>query len=152
MSKARPRKPYCIASDPSQGRLRRQIVTWLGLVLLAFNILAGNTLPARADGDASPTPFDQIFQEGHTVICTASGLLVLDRDGRPADGGNPAQHGNLCVFCLPLMQGAASVPFQSAAPLPVVHMAVLAPWHAAPTPLFPARPNGAISSRGPPAA
>ncbi len=146
------RQPYSTAADPAVGRLRRGVSVWLGLLLLAFNVLAADMLADRADA-ATPSaqaPFAQALRGDRIIVCTAAGLVVLDRTGHPV-GGNSAGHRGLCVFCLPLMQGGATAPLllAVAAPPPARPARAVA-WTAASSPILPARPMGSVSSRGPP--
>jgi len=108
-------KTYDTSTDGSVGLLRREVASWLGLLLLTFNILAGGTLPARAEGSA-PAPFAQALLGDRIVVCTASGMVVMDRDGHVVDPGTTGGgHAELCVFCLPLMHGGVQAPTLSAA-------------------------------------
>lgn len=96
---------YDTATDPSQGRVRRLVASWLGLILLAFNILGAGAVPAQAEGS---TPlFAQELLGDRIVVCTAAGMVVMDRDGNIIDTGDSSAHSNFCVFCLPLMHGVA---------------------------------------------
>jgi len=103
-------KAYDTSADASSGLFRRRVVSWLGLWLLAVNLIVGGILPARS-AEAGPAPFAQDILSDRIVICTASGMLVVDRDGKPVDeGGQPSSHDGICVFCLPLMHSGASAP------------------------------------------
>lgn len=128
-------------ADPSLGRVRRRLASWLGLLLLAFNVLAAAALPARAESALA-----QSLMDGRIVVCTAAGLLVLDQDGRALPASDHAQ---FCVFCLPLLHGGVDVPatpvladrptFAPAALLPAGENR---PWHPA--------AHGRVRSRAPP--
>lgn len=89
---------YDIRTAPRGGAVRRRCVAWLGLLLIAFNILGGAALPSRAD--ASPLSLAPVHD--WIEVCTSAGLVVMDRDGNilPSDGGR--QGGVVCPFCLPL--------------------------------------------------
>lgn len=101
---------YDTTTDPSKGRLRREMVSWLGLILLAFNVLGAGALPVRA-AEAGPAPFVLELQGDLIVVCTAAGMVVMDRDGNVVETGGPSSaHGALCVYCLPLMHGGAQAP------------------------------------------
>ncbi|OIR02004.1 hypothetical protein GALL_158620 [mine drainage metagenome] len=150
---ARTRRRYDTAIDRRAGRLRRGVSVWLGLLLLAFNLLAADMLAAPADAAApsAQAPFAQALRGDRIIICTAAGLVVLDRGGHPVGGGNSAGHQGLCVFCLPLMQGIATAPpLLAVAASPPANPARAVAWTAALSPILPARPTGSVSSRGPP--
>lgn len=104
-------RPYDTASDPSRGRARRGIVSWLGLFLLLFNLVAGSILPAQA----APLATD----DDHIVICTAGGMAVIDRNGTPVPPDHVGQNG-FCGACLPFVHGAVLTPAAALLPRPVV--------------------------------
>ena len=95
---------YDIGTDSALGRIRRTVASWLGLFLLFSNIVGIGSLPARS-AEAGPAPFAQELSGDRIVICTAAGMVVLDRDGHPVETGKTAGHTDFCVFCLPLMHG-----------------------------------------------
>lgn len=100
---------------------------WLGLFLLVFNAVIGPL--AVGDGSAGrPVPFAAEFA-GDTVICTAQGMLVLDRDGHARTPTGQAGHDGFCVFCLPLTHaGSGQAPTLAVAPLPPMRvLAVVRP-------------------------
>jgi hypothetical protein len=139
-------RTYDTSTDPSRGRIRREVVSALGLLILLFNLVAGTLLSSSAN--AADAPFlDEIFGD-RIVVCTGAGMLVLDADGNPI-----SQNGGvdpLCVFCLPLMQGTADAPVVVAvleAPLPFVAETFVVVAVSAPTP---ARLVASTSPRGPP--
>lgn len=113
------RKVYDTSTDPSLGRVRRKIVSTLGLLIVLFNLIAGIALSSSAS--AANAPFlDEIFGD-HIVICTGAGMIVLDADGHPMSQNGAVEP--MCAFCLPLMQGRADAPVVVAvleAPLPFV--------------------------------
>ncbi len=119
---------------------RRVVVAWLGIALLALNLLAGAALPV------SPPPAD-----GGLQICTSHGLITLGPDGRPVSGPHHQSDG-FCVFCLPLMHAgvAPSVIVYEFQPRPVLFLAAVRPPVSKP----PARLRlaGAAHPRAPPAA
>lgn len=83
-------------------RTWRRATAYTGLVLLAFNLIAGALLPARASST-----------DGPAYICTALGLKAVGNDeGQPAEAGQSA---GLCAACLPLMQGGLDAPTDTAA-------------------------------------
>lgn len=68
-------------------------------LMLGVQILAGALMPARAEAGT-------VAVGTRIEICTASGLMVLELgpDGQPVSSPTPA---GFCVFCLPLLHGAA---------------------------------------------
>lgn len=87
------------------GAYRRNAMVMLGMLALAFNLIAGISLSARAipvGSAASELSLDRF------VICTSAGTIVIDRDGNvvPDAGGAPQGHEPHCLFCLPLLQGS----------------------------------------------
>lgn len=112
-------RTYDTSTDPSRGRIRREIVSALGLLILCFNLVAGTLLSSGAN--AANAPFlDEIFGD-RIVVCTGAGMMVLDANGNPIDQNGGVDP--LCAFCLPLMQGSADAPVVVAvleAPLPFV--------------------------------
>jgi hypothetical protein len=151
MTKGFRRKIYDTASDGSIGLVRRSVASWLGLVILVLNIAAGGAMPAGAADSGQPL-FAQGLLGDRIVVCTAAGMVVMDRDGNVIDTGKEAGHTNLCVFCLPLVQGnvhspaIAAVIVQDAAPARPAGEFVIA-RHAA---IKPSGLNGASSPRAPP--
>ncbi len=77
--------------------MRRTIASWLGVVVLAFNLLAGLALPADAPAGDS------------LEICTAHGPVFIDQAGHPVPSPQTVP-GGVCVFCLPLMHAGAAPP------------------------------------------
>ncbi|OIQ85578.1 hypothetical protein GALL_325780 [mine drainage metagenome] len=141
---------YDTAADPRVGRMRRRVAAVLGLLLMAFNLLLGSGISAEAAGAGHEPLFAQELLSGHIVVCTAGGLVVLDRSGHPVDHHGAAGHSDFCVFCVPLLHGGLDT--AAAATLP---MAVETPQPAAlPQPVFrtpaPVRLAGAASPRAPP--
>ncbi len=132
------------------GRARRGVVSWLGIVLLAFNVVAAGLLPARP-ADAGPAPFAQDITGDRIVVCTGTGMVVMDREGHVIDTGKDAGHPDFCVFCLPLMHvnaQASAAPVLVAVAVPAIPAGEFAP---APSPVSkPARLLGASSPRAPP--
>lgn len=100
-------KVYDTTNALSLGRLRREVVGWLGLFLLIFNVTAAGALPVQA----MPTA-----EDGHLIICTAGGMAVIDRNGTPVAPDHAGVNG-FCGACLPLLHGAVVTP--TAVPLPV---------------------------------
>jgi hypothetical protein len=109
MNKAIRQRSYDLSTQSSRGDLRRFVVSLLGLFVLTFNIVGAGAMPARAD-EAGNAPFAQALLDDRIVICTATGMVVMDRDGNIIDAGSAGTHDNLCVFCLPLMHGGAKAP------------------------------------------
>jgi hypothetical protein len=152
MTQPNRRKRYDSQLDRTLGRARRKIASTLGVLIVAFNIIAGVGLGASAKA-ASPMFADVLGD--HIVICTAFGQVVVDHEGRrlsdQAPHTPPGHLGPQCVYCLPLMQGNLIAPSpQSAA---IVRQASAAPPAASasaqPSDLF--RPL-TLRARGPPTA
>jgi len=105
----RPRRreiPSALPDQSWQGR----IVSWFGVVLLALNVLAGGSLPARPD-ITSPTPAALGLFGQQVEICTTRGMVVVGEGGQPTPGSehrHPRSH--FCVFCLPLLHAGSLVP------------------------------------------
>lgn len=124
-------------------------MSWLGLFLLIFNVLGGGALPARA-ADAGLAPFAQDLLGDRIVICTAAGMVVMDRDGNVIDTGGNSAHTDFCVFCLPLMHGGAQAPTAQAVIVDTAAEPVADFSPTEPTFAKPARLTGASSPRAPP--
>ncbi|HTH18377.1 MAG TPA: DUF2946 family protein [Magnetospirillum sp.] len=108
---------YDRTGNPSLGRVRRKFVSWLGLVLLLFNVVAGGALPAQtATADA----------DDHLIICTAGGLAAVDRNGTPVSADHTSENG-FCASCLPLCHGAILTPEAALVPVPFVQPLPRAP-------------------------
>ena len=142
-------RQYDTATGSACGRIRRVVASWLGLILLISNILGAVGLPARP-AEAGPALFAQELNSDRIVVCTAAGMVVLDRDGNPVETGQTGGHTDFCVFCLPLMHGGIDAP----ATVAVIDVPV-APSVAAITPTeasqpAPTRLAGAASPRAPP--
>lgn len=123
----------------------RELLIWLSIITLSFNVLAATALPVEAAGTS---------RDGQQmVVCAASGMMVLGEDDTLLPSKPAPSHGSLCVFCLPLVHGAVNVPMAFGLAEPpttavVPHFAavpdnpVLRSW----------RLEGASTPRGPPAA
>lgn len=104
MSVRNRRRVYQIATNAALGRGRRTAMAALGAVLLVFNLLGGIAL-----GMASPSPADLLGDpaQGRIVLCTASGMVAIDREGRKIPVA--AHRGDAkCPYCMPLIGGAAA--------------------------------------------
>ena len=119
-------------------RKRGILAAWLGLVVLAFNLVATMLPMAPPSSDLLSSRF---------VVCTAYGMISVDADGRQEQTAPDP----LCVFCLPLMHASASET-PTAPPLPpppssgkAVALASFVDDH-----LFPTLPPGAVGPRAPP--
>ncbi|TAN53459.1 MAG: hypothetical protein EPN26_07010 [Rhodospirillales bacterium] len=88
--------------------MRRRIMSWTGLVLLAFNLIAGTLMPVQAADPLGQSVQDVL--EGRGLICTTLGLKAVGPDGGLALPGAESESAGLCVFCLPLMQGGLDQP------------------------------------------
>ena len=147
MTKVTRRRRYDLSTQSNSGALRRLVVSLLGLFVLTFNVVGAGAAPVRTDG-TNPL-FAQTLLDDRIVICTAAGMVVMDKDGNIVDAGTDG-HGDFCVFCLPLMHGGAK------APSAVVEIVAPLPVFTGETPLFvppsakPARLAGAASPRAPP--
>ncbi len=96
---------YDTSTDPSRGRMRRRVVSVLGLLVVLFNLVAGTLIASSSSSAAAPF-VDEIFGD-RIVVCTGAGMIVFDAQGNPVDDGSVDP---MCVFCLPLMQGTADAP------------------------------------------
>jgi hypothetical protein len=140
---------YDTSTDTACGRIRRRVVSWLGLILLISNMVGAVGMPVRP-AEAGPAPIAQDLLGDRIVVCTAAGMVVLDRDGNPVETGQAAGHTDFCVFCLPLMHGGVDAPTAIAIiDIPAVPLAVSAVPTAAALPT-PVRLAGAASPRAPP--
>lgn len=143
------RHRYDISTDSSLGRMRSEVVSWLGLILLAFNMLAGSGIATQASA-SNQAPFVQELLGDRIVVCTAGGMVVLDRDGHPVQSDSGAGHADFCVFCLPLMHGGVQAPIAMTFVIaPIEHrQPELVPDQ--PSHPKPARLAGSASPRAPP--
>jgi len=105
MNKAIRRRQYDLSNQSDLGSVRRLVVALLGLFVVTFNVVGA--LPAQAEG-TNPL-FTQALMDDRIVICTATGLVVMDKDGNIVDATGDG-HNDFCVFCLPLMHGGAKAP------------------------------------------
>ena len=111
-------------------------MAWFALAMLVFNLAAGSaqSMPAAA-GSAQ-------------VICTSHGMITLGEDGKPVS--SESGWGHLCVFCLPLLHGAAATASPVAIPVPAVYpVESRLPAGEEPAPA-PFRPLGEACPRAPP--
>lgn len=101
------KRGYDTALSGRVGALRRQVSSMLGLAVLLLNVWAGVAVAARS---TNADPVLAAFAEGRIVICTGSGMLVVDENGQPVASSTPGSSNGSdihCQFCLPLMQGVA---------------------------------------------
>jgi hypothetical protein len=149
MSASPGRRIYDLSTDRALGRLRREVVSALGVLIVAFNLFAGMLVASTSAAGLAPY-LEESFGE-RIVICTGAGMIVLDAEGNPVrrDDGIDA----VCAFCLPMVGGIADGPplvalldapamVEPALPGPDTAVAFAAP----------ARVAGATSPRGPPLA
>lgn len=103
------KQAYDTTTDPGCGSIRREVMSCLGIFLVLLNIIAGALLVPR-DTDAGLSLANRLLLGDRQVICTAAGMVVIGADGTtlPDDGG--AMASELCVFCLPLVQGGKAPP------------------------------------------
>lgn len=116
----------------------------LTLAVLLLNVFAGATLPAgQGPGFAAG------LQDEHVQICTSSGMVVLDENGRAIPQA-PAGHDGLCVFCLPLLHGGITAPAQLLELIPTAQAS--SPSYPAPNQSVPPirRLPGSAEARAPP--
>lgn len=76
--------------------------------MLMLAVLVLQVLSAGQAFSAPPRDLMGGLVEDHLVVCTAGGLVELDAAGRPLP--STADHGGICVFCLPLLQGHLALP------------------------------------------
>ncbi len=145
------RKGYDTSADRSLGRNRRVLASWLGVFLLVVNVIGAGFLPVRP-ADAGPAPFARDIVGDDIVVCTAAGMVVMDRDGHVVDTKGGGGHADLCVFCLPLMHVGAQTPAAVAVIVAIMPterpIALFGP--AEPSRPAPALLVGASSPRAPP--
>lgn len=142
-----PRKSRQPPSRPPGSR--RILGAWLGLVLLAFNLVAGALVPVGARAAEGPEiAFARLLEGEHMVVCTAGGLVEID-----PKGGTAPDHTAFCVFCLPLMNGSVAFgPSQPPVPAEPSASAVVEPPRTAIRPAAIAILAGTSSPRAPPRA
>lgn len=119
----------------------RRVAVWAALLSLLIQVLGAPALASVLSSES---------RDG-IVICTASGPKTVDSSGQPLKAPVTDHHAVHCLFCLPLMHGAAMAPDL---PLQVVRggMAPPAAW---PTAEYggarvPPRLAGAASPQAPP--
>lgn len=100
-------------TDPNGGRVRRVVTTWLGILILSFNILGGGVAASQAGGASSPL-FAQELLGDRIVVCTAAGMVVMDLDGNVIDTNGSNAHSDFCVYCLPMLHGGFQAPSAAA--------------------------------------
>lgn len=134
------RKDYDIGTDPSVGRARRFLSSWVGLFLLLFNVVASGTLPSQVPADLSGNDY--------IIVCTAGGMAVIDHNGTPVAPEHAGLNG-FCGYCLPLMHGTAMTAAAAPLPLPMATPVPVALYSAAEAALV-ASPLRLASARAPP--
>lgn len=142
---------YDRGTEAPLGRICREVSAWLGILLLSVQVLAAAAMPARSAEDG-PAPFAQDILGDRIVICTPSGLVVLDRSGTPVVPSDGNGHQDLCVFCLPLMHAGAELPILPAAVVPMAAGSSPAAAPAASPIVRSCRLAGAATPRAPPRA
>lgn len=150
MKRGSRRKAYDLSTGGSLGRVRRAVSSWLGIALLALNVLGAAAIPGRA-AEEGLSPFAQELLGDRIIVCTAGGMVVMDRAGHGVHTGQASGHSDFCVFCLPLMHGGAQVPLAPATladEVPTGPAGDLLPVR--PAVAAPARLAGASSPRAPP--
>lgn len=140
------RRHYDTSFDPSRGRMRRRVVSALGLFVILFNLVAGTLIASTTSGAAAPF-VDEIFGD-RIVVCTGAGMIVLDAQGNPVHDDTGAQP--MCVFCLPLVQGAADAPVVVALLEAPVAFEAVTPFPETARAPIPAPISATASPRGPP--
>lgn len=106
---------------------RHHATAWLGLLLLFLNAFAPALIAGMSRAQAE-TPLEQMLQ-GRLVICTPTGLRLVEPEGDSQLPADEAVREVVCAFCLPLTNsGVGAV----AAVAPDWHAPV--PVHARPVP------------------
>lgn len=146
MTKRERQHRYDISTGHRLGAMRRHCLAWLGLLLIAFNILAGTALPVRAE----TAPLSLAQTDDRIEVCTSAGMVVLDRDGNvlPSDGAT--QGSSLCSFCLPLVHGGTNVADAVGLPVPAPPPAARPLQPTALSPFGPADLSWSAPPRAPP--
>ena len=106
MSASSERRIYDLTTDRALGRFRRDVVSALGMLIVAFNLVAGVLISSSTASGLAP--FLEESLGDRIVVCTGAGMIVLDAAGNPVhrDDGVDA----MCVFCLPMVSGLAGGP------------------------------------------
>lgn len=149
MSASPGRRIYDLSTDRALGQIRRDVVSALGVLIVAFNLFAGHLIASSSAAGLAPY-LEESFGD-RIVICTGAGMIVLDAEGNPVrrDDGVDA----LCAFCLPMVGGIADAPPPVALfDAPAIVEPALPVTDAATAFVAPARVAGATSPRGPPVA
>ena len=96
---------YDISLDPLRGRLRRAVMSYLGLLLIIFNVIAGLALSARDANGLS----ELLRQDAAAsfIICSSGSTTEESQSSAQGSGTRSASHA-ICIFCLPLMKGFIS--------------------------------------------
>lgn len=107
-------RPLIAALRNSQ--IRRPMAAWLGFALVLSNLLTGLAVAAESGAVSA-------LAKGQLVICTASGIQVIDPvTGKDVTPGGAA--GASCIWCLPFSNLSGMAPDPVA--LPLLARAVLA--------------------------
>jgi hypothetical protein len=116
---------------------------WLGILLVAFNLLAGSV----GQTAGAPTAAD-----GLIAVCTVGGMRMVDPAAAPGDALPPASAPDgLCVFCLPLVHAGSAALTEEFRPVPPpVTAAAVAPFSVHDAPIA-TRRHSPHASRAPPA-
>lgn len=102
------------ASSETRGLDRREIGAIIGGFVVGLNLFLNLLVGISATAN---TPMLREIAGDNIVICTGSGVIVLDREGRPVEQKDGAADA-LCPFCLPFLQGHVQTP--AAVAIPVV--------------------------------
>jgi hypothetical protein len=131
--------------------LYRFVAFVLSLVILSINVAASGTSPNSTDIPARASAVSSDFADS-LVICTATGMVMVDKTGGPTPSQSKDGHRILCAYCLPLLHGAVDFPIQSfeIAPPEQVALTVYAGTTTIPDAL--SRRRGTASPRAPPLA
>ena len=125
------------------GSLLKRGIAWIGLLLVLFNLTAGEALPVL--------PSHETNQAGWDDVCTSQGMVPLGDLQGGTGSDHHARHASLCACCLPLLHGGTLSPPTTEIPAaPVAVVPAPHPWHAAdhePTTLHHWRPS---APRAPP--
>jgi hypothetical protein len=118
------------------------MTAWSGLALLAFNLIAGALLPANA-----ASPANQMAQQAY--ICTALGRTAIGPDGK-AEPGQTGHGVELCIYCLPLLQGSVDGPASALALQPPLAVAMADPALPGTVTVSPQTRHNSAAPRAPP--
>lgn len=145
MKRRRLSRIYDCRVDAALGGIRRAVTAGLGIAIILMTLLAPQLASSRSNLDmALPGLVD-----GRMLICTGTGMMVVDVDGHPVGDEHGQTHTS--VFCLPFLKGTVAAP--AAFELTTGTRIVFDQAPTAPIADIPPRPvldADGISPRGPP--